>query len=120
MSEIDYKELGKRIRHRRQQLHFTQEELAAKCELSIPHLSHIERGHTKVSLPALASIANAMQCGIDELLCDSLGASREVFEHEIAQTLGDCSETEIRLIADLAKALKESYRKVAGPQRPSW
>ena len=110
--KIDYKELGKRIRAKRLQLAISQERLAEFADLSVPHVSHVETGNTKVSLPALVSISNALGVRIDELICDSVYHSRVIFVNEIADELKDCSEEEIRLIAEMVKALKAAYRKI--------
>ena len=55
--ELNYSELGYRIRKKRLQQKMTQETLAELTDLSIPHVSHIETGKTKVSLESLVKIA---------------------------------------------------------------
>lgn len=110
--EIDYQALGQRIRRKRTLLGLSQEKLAELSGLSVPHMNHVETGRTKVSLPALVSIANALGTQMDELLCDSVMHSKVIFQKEISDTLSDCDERETRLIADVVKALKLSYRRL--------
>lgn len=50
---IDYKSIGKRIKTARIRLDMTQERLAEQVNLSPSHLSNIETGTTKVSLPTI-------------------------------------------------------------------
>ena len=69
--ELNYNELGYRIRKKRLQQKMTQETLAELTDLSIPHVSHIETGKTKVSLESLVKIANTLHTTVDELLFDS-------------------------------------------------
>ena len=109
--EINYQEIGKRIRLARIGKNYTQDMLAEIVNLSTPHMSHIESGKTKLSLPTLVRIANALNCTVDQLLCDSLDNAKILFENEILLETKDCSEEEIRIITDMIKALKKSLRK---------
>lgn len=109
--ELDYKAIGKRVKIARIKADLTQEELAEKAILSLPHMSNIETGNTKLSLPMIVSLANALSVSVDELLCDSVIHSKEIFSQELQNTVADCDDYEIRVIADLAKSTKESLRK---------
>lgn len=75
-SEPDYRSIGKRIQHARKKQKMTQEHLAEITELSPSHISHIESGKTKVSLPSLIAIANALHTTVDNLLHDNIEISR--------------------------------------------
>lgn len=109
--ELNYNDIGLRIKKIRLGKKMTQDRLAELVNLSTPHMSHIETGSTKVSLPTLVRIANVLECSMDELLCDSLAHSRYQFEYEIGREITDCTEEEIRIIADTVKALKASLRR---------
>jgi len=61
----DYTLIGKRIRERRLALKLTQERIAEAADVGIQHMSKIENGHTKLSLPCLIAIANALQTTVD-------------------------------------------------------
>lgn len=52
---MDYKELGNRVREARTIYGITQSNLAERVGCSVQHISHIETGHTKASLPLLVS-----------------------------------------------------------------
>lgn len=109
--ELDYKAIGKRIKIARIKADLTQEMLAEKIELSPTHLSNIETGTTRVSLATIVSIANGLEITVDDILCDNVVKARVQFEEDIAEILDDCDEYEIRMIKDMAAALKESLRK---------
>lgn len=109
--DLDYKAIGKRVKIARIKADLTQEELAEKAILSLPHMSNIETGNTKLSLPMIVSIANVLSVSVDELLCDSVIHSKEIFAQELQNTVADCDDYEIRIITDLAKSAKESLRK---------
>lgn len=109
--ELDYKAIGKRIKIVRIKADLTQEMLAEKIELSPTHLSNIETGTTRVSLATIVSIANGLDITVDDILCDNVVKARVQFEEDIAEILDDCDEYEIRIIKDMAVALKKSLRK---------
>lgn len=68
IATIDYAAIGNRIRATRLKRKITQEALSAATNLSIAHISHIECGKTKLSLPALVSIATTLGVTVDNLL----------------------------------------------------
>lgn len=111
--ELDYKTIGKRIKIARIKADLTQERLAEMVEISPTHMSNIETGTTRVSLTAIVSLANALSVTVDDLLCDSVVKSKVQFEKDIAGILADCDEYEIRMVKDMAQALKETLRRDA-------
>ena len=111
--ELDYKAIGKRIKIARIKADLTQERLAEAVEISPTHMSNIETGTTRVSLSAIVNLANALSVTVDDLLCDSVVKSKVQFEKDIAAVLDDCDEHEIRIIKDMAQALKETLRRDA-------
>ena len=111
--ELDYKAIGKRIKIARIKADLTQERLAEMVEISPTHMSNIETGTTRVSLTAIVSLANALSVTVDDLLCDSVVKSKVQLEMDIAGILADCDEYEIRMVKDMAQALKETLRRDA-------
>lgn len=109
--DVNYFELGRRIRTRRSQLRMTQEALAEYTDLSIPHISHIETGKTKVSLESLVRIANALHTTVDQLLYDSLVESRPLIHNELADLICDCSHEEMRDLCSILKYMKDFLRQ---------
>lgn len=109
--DLDYKALGRRIKARRTDAQLTQEQLASKVDVATSNISHIERATTKVSLPTLVKIANALGATLDELICDSLPVSQVYLEQDIAELLRDCSAEEKRMIRDIVAATKRTIRE---------
>jgi len=109
--ELDYKAIGKRIKIARIKADLTQEKLSEMAEISPTHMSNIETGTTRVSLTTIVCLANALNVSADDLLCDSVIKARVQFENDIAEILSDCDEYEIRIIRDMAQALKETLRR---------
>ena len=111
--ELDYRAIGKRIKIERIKADLTQEKLAEMSGVSPAHMSNIETGTTRVSLTTMVAIANALGVNMDDLMCDNQIHSRVHIEQDIADTLSDCDTYEIRMIADMAQALKDTLRKDA-------
>jgi len=109
--EIDYKAIGQRIKIARIKKGTTQEAIADIIDVTPAHMSNIETGKTKVSLPTLIAIANALSVSVDTLLCDNVLTSKVIFEGEAKEVFKDCDEYEIRLLVDLLKSAKEAIRK---------
>ena len=109
--EIDYKAIGQRIKIARIRKGITQEAVPDIIDVTPAHMSNIETGKTKVSLPTLIAIANALSVSVDTLLCDNVLTSKVVFEKEAKELFKDCDEYEVRLLVDLLKSAKEIIRK---------
>lgn len=110
LKEPDYKAMGERIKTLRQRRGISQEQLAERCGLSKTHMSHIETGNTKGSMPSFMVIANVLQVGLDDLACDSLEHETPAYHKEIAELTADCTPLEIRVIADTVRAAKGIMR----------
>lgn len=111
--ELDYRAIGKRIKIERIKADLTQEKLAEMSGVSPTHMSNIETGTTRVSLTTMVAIAKALGVTLDDLMCDSVTHARVQFEQDIADILSDCDTYEIRMIADMAQALKDTLRRDA-------
>ena len=81
---MDYYKIGQKIRKIRKAHGLSQEELADKVSISTTHMSHIETGNTKLSLPVFV---------------------------DIAAILDRCSTQETKVIADVVKAAKLSLHQ---------
>jgi len=110
--DIDYKAIGKRIKIARIKKGITQEAVADIVDITPAHMSNIETGKTKVSLPTLISIANVLSVSVDDLLCDTIVDSKVIFEKEARDIFKDCNDYEIRVLVDVLKATKDSIRNV--------
>lgn len=67
---MDYTMLGQRIRHYRQKLHLTQEQLAERAGVSASFLGHIERGSRAASLETVMQLCAALDVTPNDLLAD--------------------------------------------------
>lgn len=116
--ELDYQAIGVRIRRFRKERGLTQQALAERSHQEPSNVSHIERGATKLSLPTLVNIANALGVTVNDLLCDSLVESKDAFQREATEILADCSHWELKVITGTMRALKENLRTAGGKPTP--
>lgn len=65
---MDYQQIGRQIRAARLRRKMTQAQLAEAADLSVPYISHVERGKKRVSLDALLRISQAVDVTVDQLL----------------------------------------------------
>lgn len=109
--EVDYKEIGRNIRHYRMEKGWRQKQLAERISMTEQHISHIENAHTQLSLPTLVAIANALEIDCNTLLGKTLkGAEMSVLREEFSQLLADIGQDpkKMRLYVQVCRALKES------------
>lgn len=65
MTDLDFKEIGLKIKERRKAVGVTQEHIANELEVNPSHISNIECGRANPSLTALVKIANILECSVD-------------------------------------------------------
>ena len=87
---MNYIKIGENIRKYRKLNGFSQEQLAEKINISVTHMSHIENGSTKLSLPVLVD-------------CED-----DIFLKEISLILKDCTTNEAKFLIDVIKHTKYS------------
>ncbi len=71
MQEMDYINMGMRIRHARKAKGWSQGELAKQCGISMSFLGHIERWTRIMSLDTFVNLCTALNADADELLWGS-------------------------------------------------
>lgn len=108
---MNYYEIGQRIRKYRKAYSLSQEQLADKVGISPTHMSHIETGNTKLSLPVLVKISKALSVQTDELLFDKPQVNKTILTEEIINILNSCSPRDMYILIDVMKAIKISLNK---------
>lgn len=108
---IDYISIGARIKYHRTQKGLSRADLAEKANISIPHMSSIERGDKSPSLEFLINIANALEISEDELLVDNLVTSNSNHGGDDYYILLDCTPEEATILVKSMTGLKDILRK---------
>ena len=109
--ELDYKALGNRIQATRKRRKLSQEALCNMTDLSLTHMSHIENGRTKVSLPTLILIANALETTVDSLLYDDRKTMYTTYDKDFHDLAADCTPDEREIILQLAIQIKAALKR---------
>ena len=107
---INYVIIGNRIKELRRRKHWTQAILAERSEVEPSNISHIERAATKVSLPTLIKIANALDASLDELVYQNLNKCEHISNAKINALLADCTAQELSAICEVIATTKAVLR----------
>ena len=107
---MNYCKIGENIRKFRKAKGFSQEQLAEMAYISVTHLSHIETGNTKLSLPVLVELARILEVQIDDILSEDR-PDKSAAIAELSEILDSCSARQVRIITDIIKATKISFDK---------
>lgn len=108
---MDYVGIGKRIREHRKRLKLSQEELAEMVNISTVHMSHIETGYTKLSLPVLVDLACALGVRTDDLIFDKELRSHGELLEDITLELQDCSNVQLLALRQILSSSKDAIAK---------
>lgn len=68
MGEIDYREIGNRIRVARKTLSLTREEAAERCGVTSSYYGNLERGDRRMSLDTLVRVSKGLNLSLDFLV----------------------------------------------------
>lgn len=108
---MNYYEIGQRIRKYRKASKLSQEQLAEKAGISVTHMSHIETGNTKLSLPVLVNIANILSVQTDAIIYQTPQINKSSVKQEVSELIDSCSVNKLNVILDVLKSTKMSLDK---------
>lgn len=104
---LDTKSLGNRIQQLREECGLTQEELAAKTDISIKHISVLERGLKEPRLTTFLTIAEALGVTPNELLSAPSTESdyMSIISYKAAQLSEEKQKSLLKIINTLVEEL---------------
>jgi len=105
--------IGSRIREVRVKKGMSQAELAAKANISLPHISDLELGKSRMMLASFVRITEALQVSADSLLRPDIPEVKNLYQSEFADILDDCTPAEIDSILKIVKELKTTMHNKA-------
>ena len=109
MNELNYVEIGKRIKVKRKELKITQETLAEIIDVSTSFISEIERGTSICSLQTITKIANTLQTSLDYLIFGITLSNSHTTFYEILKTIPEKNhKLYISLCENIANSLRNS------------
>lgn len=103
--------IGSRIKAVRTGKGMSQADLAVKASVSLPLISNIERGKTRMQLETFVKVAEALQVSADHLLRADVPEVKTIYQGEFAELLEDCSASEMETILNIVREVKASMHK---------
>ena len=107
MKEINYKEIGKRIKIKRKEANLTQEKLSEIIDVSPSYISEIERGSSICSLATITNIADTINASLDYLVLGITENNADTVFTNILKSLPEKNQNlYINLCENIADTLK--------------
>ena len=105
MSEINYIEIGSRIRDARIQQKLTQEEASERCDITSSFYGNIERGDKKMSLETLVKISKGLGISTDKILFGEIPDKELWLELLLKEIQHDADETQFEKYLTIIKTI---------------
>ena len=106
------KSVGRRIAQARTDKGYSQAMLAEKANISVSHLSNIERGRKSLSAEVLLRIAEALQVSADSILFTDIPQVHKKVESQIGDNLNNCTAREKEFILKFIKDIGEFITEI--------
>lgn len=100
--ELNYKEIGLRIKTLRLKNNIYQTELAKSIGVSQTHMSNIESGRAGLTLENLVKMSHIFGCGIDEIVFEAAPTKPE----PAIDSLKNCTMQDVLQALQMLKTLK--------------
>lgn len=107
MKDINYKEMGKRIKEGRNKVGITQEKLAEKIDVSPSYISEIERGSSICSLAVLVNIADILNLNLDSVIN---GINTDNADTYFSEILNNIPKKNQELYINICKNVAKSFQ----------
>lgn len=98
--------IGKNIKAARMACGYTKEALAEKAEISVEHITQVERGDKMMSVPSLVRMAEALHVSVDALIYEH---TTNDARQSIAQLLVTVSEDDSRRLFALLQYVNDHF-----------
>jgi len=109
--ELNYRDIGDRIRAARQKRGMTQDVASELVGISASHLGNIENGKTKPGLKTIVALSDALDISIDEMLCSSMRRRNKIIQSDISMLLDECTVAEASIILATVRTLTQKLRE---------
>lgn len=110
---MDYRALGKNIRKYRLLNGIRQEDLAERCNCSVRHIAHIEKGLGKPSLEMVVIIANKLGVTVDQLLGTYYNNPEIIYLREIAERIDKYDVSQRILVCESFSSYLDAMERFA-------
>ena len=106
----EYEQIGARISTARIEQKMSQADLAAKANISLPHISSIELGKTKMLLSTFIRVIEALQISADSVLRANVPTVTSMYASEIAELFEHCTPSELESLKSIIQNIKATMR----------
>ena len=107
MNELNYVEIGQRIKLKRKEKKLTQEKLSEIIDVSPSYISEIERGTSICSLATITNICDTLNTSLDYLV---LGITVNNSNQTFSEILKSIPEKNHKLFIDLCENIANSLK----------
>lgn len=105
-TEINYKQLGKRIQEKRKDMGIMQKDMAVAIGTAFNHLSDVERGAKKPSLELLMRISDYLDTPVDYFLMGNPPSCKSyAIDEDLSSLLVQCTPQSLAVVRELAQSL---------------
>lgn len=105
---MDWRLMGAQIKKARENKGYTQEQLAERLNLSVQHISVLERGVKAPKMETFVNIANELGVDANFLLGDLLDVSPQIMSNGLYNELDDLSARDKKRILKVLSVLIET------------
>ena len=107
MKNLDFENIGKKIKEKRISKGLTQDYIANMADVNTSHISNIENNRVKVSLTTLVQICNALDVTVDYILSDEYMDSDSVLNQTVVTELKKCDRNTKERILKIIQILAD-------------
>ncbi len=107
MYELNYAEIGKRIKIKRKEMELTQERLSELINVSPSYISEIERGTSICSLATISNISTVLETSLDYFV---FGITENNSNQTFTDVLKSVPEKNHKLFIDLCENISNSLK----------
>lgn len=111
---LNQKEIGRRVRLRRDYFGLSREQLAEKIEVSNQFIADIEYGNRGMSLETLYKMSQVLQISADYFLAGKIYEEEDeeaaLFREEINAALDKCSKAQLKDVSQMIRIYEGSDR----------
>lgn len=108
--------LGKRLQKARIAKKITQEYVAEKVGLSVPHISRIENGTKPVYFHKLAAWCDVLDVPIEEILTGAVMPANPAHNRQFGEIAQGCSEETVTAMLEVCRSIAEVERRARQQQ----
>ena len=114
LRELDIKEMGRRVRLRREFLELSRDQLAERVDVSVQFIYDIEYGHKGMSIQTLFKLSQAMDVSADYFLAGKVYAGDDEdamrLREEIHSTLDKCNAQQLKGVSQIVRIFEDGTR----------